>query len=116
MPVQRIAADYLNILVRGGRLSYEARQIPLEMKPKRQKIGYHDDPPSAGRGQLFDGGAQVRLPAFEKRGRPQVKASLCGGGPAHLPNGLIRRFHRRAVRKEDDRGPYRLASITGRHR
>lgn len=107
MPVQGLAANYLDIFVDAGEVRYDAGQIPLEVKPQGQEIGYHDDAGGAGLVEGGDGGGEVGRAAFEESRLPEVEAAGLRGGAGHVADGFVGGFDGGPVGEENDAGSLR---------
>lgn len=107
MPVQGLAANYLDIFMDAGEVRDDSGQIPLEVKPQGQEIGYHDDAGGAGLVEGGDGGGEVGYAAFEESRLPQVEATALRGGAAHMSDGFVGGFDRGPVGEENDAGSLR---------
>ncbi len=107
MPVERIAADDLYSCIDAREVGDDAGQIPLEVKPQGQEIGYHDEAGDAGLVESGDGGGEVGGAAFEESRLPQVEAAELRGGAGHVADGFVGGFDRGPVGEENDAGSLR---------
>lgn len=107
MAIQRIAANDLDIFIDAGEVRYDSGQIPLEVKPQGQEIGYHDDAGGACLMEGGDGGGEVGGAAFEEGRLPEVEAAHLRGGAGHVANGFVGGFDRGPVGEENDAGSLR---------
>lgn len=107
MPVERIAANNFYTFIDAGEVRYDAGQIPLEVQPQGQEIGYHDDAAGAGLVEGGDGGGEVGYAAFEESRLPEVEAAEVRGGVGHLTDGFVGGFDRGPVGEENHAGSLR---------